>query len=230
MNHREFTIWLWEKHGQPPKPNYYSSKPCECCGTYHGFCKIKIEYFIDTEEYDIYPEDRADYECDGCKYFKNCDDSFVFDGQNPKIDCPHFRPCGFCQGTGVYPNQLIEFIGSKWQGIMDTGEDPEDQYKFENAVRYYRHGLSHNNTSSLNCPADAYLSDNMPCPFCHDDSERESGKLEDPMEVLLVAIISNDLFECGSFEDVAKGFTALNTWQSMKFAKKYFPERQSYNG
>ena len=220
MIYPEHTIKFWEKHGQPLKSNYYSNKSCECCGSYHGFCKIKLEYFTDMEEYDIYPEDRADYECDGCKQFRNTDDSFIFEGQNPKIDCPHFQRCGFCQGTGVYPNQLIEFIGSKWQRIMDTGDDPEDQYKFENAVRYYRHGLSHYDTSSLNCPADAYLDDNTPCPFCG-----ESGKLEDPIEALLVAIISNDLFEGGSFEDVAKGFAALNTWQSMKFAKKYFPER-----
>ena len=220
MTPSQHVIKIWEKHGQPLKSNYYSNKPCECCGSYHGFCAIKLEYFEDMEEYDIYPEDRSDYECDGCKQFRNTDDSFIFEGQNPKIDCPHFQKCGFCKGTGVYSNQLIEFIGSKWQEISDYGEDPDDQYIFDKAIRYYWHRPSHYDTLSLNCSFDAYLDDNTPCPFCG-----ESGKLEDPIEALLVAIISDDLFECGgSFEDAAKALVALKVWQNMKFNKKYFPD------
>ena len=153
-----------------PKPNYYSNKPCECCGSYHGFCKIKLEYFTDMEEYDIYPEDRADYECDGCKYFRNCDDSFIFEVRTRKSTARISNGAGSVKARGYIQTNLLSSSGQNGKGIMDTGEDPEDQYKFENAysILLAWHGLSHNDTSSLNCPADAYLSDNMPCPFCHD--------------------------------------------------------------
>jgi len=211
----EYTIGFWEKRGQPPKPNYYSGKQCKCCGAYHGFCAIKIEHYIHMEEYDIYPEDRSDYECNGCRNSK-FHDSLDFEVQNPKIDCPHFKACRFCHGTGVYQNQLIEYIGERWQDIVDTGEDPEDQYSFYTAIRYYWH-MSPYASSSLSCPADLYLSDNRSCPYCNG-----TGELEDPIEVLLVAIITNDLFESGLIAKAAEGLIALETWRNMKFRKRLF--------
>jgi hypothetical protein len=208
------------KRGQLPKQNFYSSKKCECCGPYHGSCSIKEKYWIDMEEYDIYPEDRSDFECDGCR---NIDDGYkFFTGQNPKIDCPHFRVCRFCKGTGVYANQLFESLGSICLHIEDTADDDCDYYPIVGAVSYYWYGKNMRK-SDLECAYDAYLKEPKYCPFCHG-----TGYLSDPIEAVLVSRYAEDLMEYESFDDAGQYLNALHIWHSMKWQKKFFHSDFSY--
>lgn len=219
-NHSKFHLNLWKKHGQPLNPNYYSNKTCACCGTYHGFCNLKYNYWADMEEYEIYPEDISDFHCDGCKCCKtdNCLDSetFIFEGQNPKVDCPQFQSCDFCQGTGVYSNKLIEYLGTVYYDEFIANYQEYDIFDIDLARKYYwnRHIPSN---KTLECVFDTYLSDNTTCPFCHN-----SKKLEDPIETFIVAQISNAMMEYGLFETVSAGFDALNVWRNMKYGKRLF--------
>lgn len=217
---------ILSRRGQLPRPNYYSSKPCECCGSYHGRCYLKIQYWNVMEELEYYPEDISDFECDGCKKFKEdkmrienntAPYIFIFKGQNPKIDCPHFRACRFCQGTGVYSNQLLEVLGLIYLNVCETSEDQYDYREINNAVVYYWHRLT-DKDDQLRCEYDVYLSDySSLCPFCHG-----TGHLADPIETLLVANFKDNLIEYGLFESANEDLAALRVWQNMKYTKRYF--------
>jgi hypothetical protein len=238
---------------QLPRPNYYSSKECECCGTYHGTCSLKQQYWTDMEEYDVYPEDQSDFECDGCRQFaamkvenrpdlesdgceqcasltplyKNGEmtecfiicydgDPFVFKGQNPKIDCPHFRACRYCQGTGVYANQLFEALGSIELYVRETAEDETDYFALYCAVMYYWRGGKVPKTE-LECTYDAYISEPKYCQFCHG-----TRYLDDPIEAVLVSSFTENLMEYGLLEDASQYLAALCIWQNMKHTKRHF--------
>lgn len=216
----EFHLNLWEKYGQPVKSNYYSNKSCTCCGIYHGFCYLKWDYWDDMEEYDMYPEDISDFYCDGCKCYKEDGESdietFIFKGENPKIDCPYFHSCDFCQGTGVYSNKLIEYLGTVYYDEFIVNYQEYDVFDIDLARRYYWNRYVPLN-KTLECVFDPYLSDNMPCPFCDG-----TKKLEDPIEACIVGQISDDMMEYRLFKKVSVGFEALNIWRSMKYGKRLF--------
>ncbi len=239
---------------QLPKPNYYSSKECECCGTYHGNCSLKQQYWTDMEEYDVYPESQSDFECDGCRQFAsmkvenrpdlesdgcehcaslkplyaeneemdecflicNDGDPFVFKGQNPKIDCPHFRACRYCQGTGVYANQLFEALGAIHLDVCETAEDEYDFDEINRAVSHYWHG-SIAPISDLGCAYDGYISEPKGCPFCHG-----TRYLDDPIEAILVASFAVKLMEYELLDDAALILAALRVWHNMKYTKRFF--------
>lgn len=215
---------FWSRLGQPPKPNYYSSKACECCGTYHGQCHLKIQYWNVMEELEYYPEDISDFECDGCKKFKEdkmrienntAPYIFIFEGQNPKIDCPHFLTCQYCQGTGVYSNQLLENLGRIQINISETAEDEADYFDINTAIWYYWH--RNKPKTKMICEFDGYLVDAWNCPFC-------KGKyiLEDPIEKILVDHFVNDFIGFELFEEGSQDLTALRLWKNMKYTKRYF--------
>ena len=210
---------IFAKRNQLPKKNLYSSKSCECCGSYHGTCDLKVRYWIDMEEYDIYPEDSSDFDCDGCKEFRKEydyeEDYYTFTGQNPKIDCPHFKVCQYCQGTGVYTNQLFEILGSIYRNMEDNGSDEFGQ-ELNNAVFHYWHRNQYPEIE-LKCEHDWYISEPKYCPFCHG-----KGYLEDPIEALLVSYFVNNLMEYGSYEDAGQSLKALDLWQFMKTQRRFF--------
>ena len=88
--------------------------------------KIKLEYFTDMEVYDIYRKTGQIMSCDGCKYFKTVDDSFVFEGEKPENRLPVFQNhVGSVKARGYIQTNLSSSSGQKWQGIMDTGKTPK---------------------------------------------------------------------------------------------------------
>lgn len=208
------------RRDQLPKKNLYSSKHCECCGPYHGTCDLKVQYWIDMEEYEIYPEDQSDFECDGCKQIRKEydyeDDYYIFTGQNPKIDCPHFRICQYCQGTGVYINQLFETLGSIDHQMQENGNDGFES-ELTNAVFHYWRGGRNYSETDLRCMYDSYISESKYCPFCHGE-----GYLADPIEALLVSYFANYLMEYDNYEPAGQSLKALDLWQFMKSQRRFF--------
>ncbi|MFA5744393.1 MAG: hypothetical protein WC936_06285 [Candidatus Nanoarchaeia archaeon] len=240
------TMKIISRKGQFPKQNYYSAKSCECCGTYHGDCGIKVDWYYEYQSYltpdDDIPEAVSDTSCDGCslardsrdffekdegiytcppEYHQNDDNEvYVFEGQNPKVDCPYFRPCKFCQGTGVYANKLLEYLGKIYLETFDTAEDYFDLIPVNAAVLYYWQRKIDESSYGYRyisaCEFDQYLSDPSACPFCH------GTKLDDPIETLLVSNISLGFMDNGVYDDAIEGITALSIWRSMKYAKRLY--------
>lgn len=235
---------LWSKIGQPIKQNHYSSKHCEICGKYHGFCAFKYLYWdIQQNNYENYPQYQSDYECDGCKHFRenieeyktliendvydDYSDFVIFEGQNPKIDCKNFIECQYCKGTGVYSNTVLEHLG---QLCLEILEDANSEYEFvdiNTAVEYYWYRNKPYDDGNWplflqHCAHTSYLYDtNNPnlfkCPFCND-----TGKLEDPIEIVLVDTFMENLYTCSMFDKAAENLATLQLWKDMKDEKRYF--------
>lgn len=236
---------LWSKIGQPIRQNHYSSKHCEVCGKYHGFCLFKYIYWdIQKEDYDKYPEDRSCYECDGCKYFKEhikeytnliendfldeYSDFFIFEGQNPKIDCKNFIECNYCQGTGVYSNKLLEHLGNLYTEIVENGDwDKEFFIDIDTAIHYYWNRDKPNDFGDWpmmpqHCACSSYMYDlnhgsHIKCPFCDN-----TNKLEDPIEILLVDNFMSNMYFYTAFDKASENLAALQLWKDMKNEKRYF--------